>query len=238
MKIFPGHDDRYAPPGSSISENSNQIEVKIEMKCPECNNEIPDNFKFCNHCGAKIKNLGKSCPNKACNFTGLPLEALYCPDCGTKLNDEFASFKETTGINVEICDSQRDSINRLEIDKSHEKQIRFVMTPIKRLGLSKKSFFTVYVDNIPIKKGLLVDGFEFMYTKQEKTEGFYLVEIRLSLYDSVFGMKTTEIKEFTQRINLTNFQNNQIEFIYTENPLQLYRGAIKLSNEAIQLNKL
>ncbi len=66
------------------------------MKCQECNNEVPANAKFCNHCGAKIENQGKTCPK--CGRGGLPAEALFCPDCGTKLtgaNGSFATFTET-----------------------------------------------------------------------------------------------------------------------------------------------
>ncbi len=49
------------------------------MKCPKCNNGIAVGAKFCNHCGYKFK----VCPK--CGKTDFPPEAVYCSDCGKKL---------------------------------------------------------------------------------------------------------------------------------------------------------
>ncbi len=57
------------------------------MNCPTCNHEIPANAKFCNECGAKVENQGKTCPNEKCKRSGLPAEAKFCPDCGTMLTE-------------------------------------------------------------------------------------------------------------------------------------------------------
>lgn len=65
------------------------------MKCPNCDKEIPDGSKFCNHCGSKIESQRLTCQNPKCGRTGLPSEALFCPDCGSKLLDSFISFTET-----------------------------------------------------------------------------------------------------------------------------------------------
>ncbi len=73
------------------------------MKCPECNNELPAGAKFCNQCGTKIEEQGKTCPNPDCKRTGLPPEAVYCPECGWKLTGNFASFTETVnGVNFNM----------------------------------------------------------------------------------------------------------------------------------------
>lgn len=58
------------------------------MYCPTCNQEIPANAKFCNECGAKIEHTGKTCPNVKCKRSGLPMEAVYCPNCGIELNPQ------------------------------------------------------------------------------------------------------------------------------------------------------
>lgn len=55
------------------------------MKCSSCGFENPDLAKFCNHCGAKIEQHGKTCPNPECKRSGLPEEAVFCPDCGTAI---------------------------------------------------------------------------------------------------------------------------------------------------------
>lgn len=65
------------------------------MKCSECNNKIADGSTFCNHCGSKIEDQGKTCPNSECRKKGLPLEALFCPDCGTELEIQKKKKVET-----------------------------------------------------------------------------------------------------------------------------------------------
>ncbi len=74
-----------------------------KMQCPKCNNELPAGAKFCNQCGTKIEEQGKTCPNPDCKRTGLPPEAVYCPECGWKLTGNFASFTETVnGVSFDM----------------------------------------------------------------------------------------------------------------------------------------
>ena len=57
------------------------------MKCPHCNQEHPDNTKFCPETGKKIESL-KACSNPDCpDFSKyiLPLESHFCPSCGCEL---------------------------------------------------------------------------------------------------------------------------------------------------------
>jgi membrane protease subunit (stomatin/prohibitin family) len=82
------------------------------MPCPNCNNPVPANAKFCPECGQKIlhekagevicPNCGKSVPDgKFCSECGKPLvatcpncgkevesDAKFCPECGHKLTGE------------------------------------------------------------------------------------------------------------------------------------------------------
>lgn len=98
------------------------------MKCPNCNNNIPDGSKFCNHCGQHIEEsndvilcsnpeCGKAIPsdsnfcpfcggkiinNKACRNCGandLPLEAQYCFHCGCVLNEESMPYVNSNESN-------------------------------------------------------------------------------------------------------------------------------------------
>ena len=58
------------------------------MKCPHCNGEHPDNFKFCPETGVRIEPQLKACTNKDCPDYGkliLPLEAKFCPRCGKQI---------------------------------------------------------------------------------------------------------------------------------------------------------
>ncbi len=52
------------------------------MKCKQCNGSLADDAKFCSHCGAVVE---QRCPNKVCGKSGIPADALFCPDCGTRL---------------------------------------------------------------------------------------------------------------------------------------------------------
>jgi class 3 adenylate cyclase/tetratricopeptide (TPR) repeat protein len=51
-----------------------------KMKCPQCQTENPDGFKFCGECGAKFVRI---CPN--CNSVN-PLHFGFCGECGHHLS--------------------------------------------------------------------------------------------------------------------------------------------------------
>jgi len=57
------------------------------MICNNCNAEILTTVNFCPDCGNSVENLSKTCPNRECKCTGLPPEAVYCPECGVILID-------------------------------------------------------------------------------------------------------------------------------------------------------
>lgn len=60
------------------------------MKCPYCNQNHPDDTKYCPQTGKQIKQQLLSCLNSKCKYFGkhiLPLDTHYCPDCGTPMHD-------------------------------------------------------------------------------------------------------------------------------------------------------
>ncbi|QGZ97902.1 SPFH domain-containing protein [Mycoplasma sp. NEAQ87857] len=70
---------------SSVTAGANLIpnkkskkETKILIKCPECNNNVEQNAKFCNECGTKMINSCKSCKEV------LQPKAKFCVNCGEK----------------------------------------------------------------------------------------------------------------------------------------------------------
>src|SRR5574344_162783 len=56
------------------------------MECPNCHEQIPDESKFCLHCGAKTEPVLRKCDE--CGFDGLPADAQFCPCCCHKLNED------------------------------------------------------------------------------------------------------------------------------------------------------
>ena len=61
------------------------------MKCPHCNGEHPDNYRFCPITGEEILPQFKACTNEDCPDYGkyvLPLEAKFCPRCGQPIRVE------------------------------------------------------------------------------------------------------------------------------------------------------
>ena len=63
------------------------------MKCPNCNNEITDNAKFCRYCGTKIETQ----PEQA-----------KCPKCGA-LNRQGATFCDSCGAKMREDETPKDS---------------------------------------------------------------------------------------------------------------------------------
>ena len=79
------------------------------MKCPNCNSIIPDDCKFCNHCGQRIEhNSGViRCSNPKCREE-IPSNSKFCPICGMRLsfnvqNQESVLIICTEGDNCSIC---------------------------------------------------------------------------------------------------------------------------------------
>lgn len=69
------------------------------MKCPHCNQEHPDGFQFCPITGEKLDVLKACTLNPKCPDHGrhiLPMDSLFCPTCGCKLeNASCPTVKET-----------------------------------------------------------------------------------------------------------------------------------------------
>jgi NMD protein affecting ribosome stability and mRNA decay len=49
------------------------------MNCPNCNFKNSTNSRFCCQCGSPIAEK-KICSH--CNYSDIPNEAVFCPDCG------------------------------------------------------------------------------------------------------------------------------------------------------------
>jgi len=83
------------------------------MKCLVCNTQNSYNARFCNHCGAKMEQHHKTCPNPECKRGGLPDEAVFCPDCGIKLS------VTTNGISQKLNPGFSGSQSGFSIDGSN-----------------------------------------------------------------------------------------------------------------------
>lgn len=61
----------------------------MQMKCPHCNQNHPDDYQFCPVTGKKMESL-KACSNPKCLEYGkhlLPTDSLFCPKCGHELEE-------------------------------------------------------------------------------------------------------------------------------------------------------
>lgn len=86
------------------------------MKCPYCNQEHSDDAVFCPQTGKRIQEDKLACTeNPDCPIHGqriLPLNAIYCPECGAALkksshsrraNNEEPHEKWDTKIDFSAC---------------------------------------------------------------------------------------------------------------------------------------
>lgn len=52
------------------------------MKCPKCHNEIPDNSKFCNECGASLATNSSNQDSPVPMDKQVHKDLVKCPQCG------------------------------------------------------------------------------------------------------------------------------------------------------------
>lgn len=102
------------------------------MKCTKCKCEISNDSKFCPKCGSKVENIGKTCPNPKCGRTGLPKDAIFCPDCRTRLTDHNDSNKNESSNNnaselKNSSDSKSSVSNNLDNSKEKESSSNYVL---------------------------------------------------------------------------------------------------------------
>ena len=85
------------------------------MKCPHCGQEHPDDFKFCPISGQPLVPQTKVCGNPDCKYENVPIEAKFCPRCGTPFSTkEQCTFNRLNNANqsqiVIVCSEAGSSI--------------------------------------------------------------------------------------------------------------------------------
>lgn len=82
------------------------------MKCPYCNQEHPDDAVFCPQTGQRIQEDKLACTeNPNCPIHGqriLPLNAIYCPECGATLKKNSRSRSSNNEEHHENWDTTID----------------------------------------------------------------------------------------------------------------------------------
>ena len=95
------------------------------MNCPNCNNNIPDGSKFCNHCGQRIEIISgvKHCSNPQCGKE-IPSDSMFCPFCGNKQSmilhsDESIVIIHSEGDNCLLrgCDIESEQQETVRISR-------------------------------------------------------------------------------------------------------------------------
>lgn len=156
------------------------------MHCPSCNHEVPVNAKFCNHCGAKIESQGRTCPNQKCQRSGLPQDAVYCPDCRSELCDIKTIKKDQQISNQSIHGNHK--LNSFEAFTEKFNAINIEMLPVTggefTMGQSDPN---IYCDN---------------YTKDEQPQHKVVLDNFLM---SKFPVTIYQFKKF---INDTRFETS------------------------------
>lgn len=67
------------------------------MNCPNCHKELPNEAKFCLHCGAKIEVDDSTIECPSCHAR-IPKDSKFCPDCGTKIRIINENFEKSIPI--------------------------------------------------------------------------------------------------------------------------------------------
>lgn len=80
--------------GSQMANVSSQMNTNLNQqnlqKCPNCNNVLQSNSKFCNRCGEPVGQINSTTKTKdvKCNKCGFkfPVTSKFCPECGDLYN--------------------------------------------------------------------------------------------------------------------------------------------------------
>ena len=159
------------------------------MKCPHCGQEHPDDFKFCPISGQPLVPQTKVCGNPDCKYENVPIEAKFCPRCGTPFSTkEQCTFNRLNNANqsqiVIVCSKAGSSIQIGQwLDEGgREKRIRL-----------KKGENTINVEDYPE----LRYGFSFNdKDRPEHIESIILDEFDTSnvtdMHDMFYGCKSLE----------------------------------------------
>lgn len=70
------------------------------MKCPNCNKEISNDSKICNHCGSLVKAENEFLECEHCHKT-IPSDSNYCPFCGSGITIGEKFVPETLTVKLE-----------------------------------------------------------------------------------------------------------------------------------------
>ena len=145
------------------------------MKCPYCNGDHPDEFKYCPSTGKEIKLQFKACTNESCRDYGkyiLPLEARFCPECGSPILGKDAPEKTLNPDDSEIvvvCSGYGSFIQvgkRVEPESLRRtKRIRLRagknVISVKNCPELKYGFsFDLYSDNPRLIKKIILDNYD------------------------------------------------------------------------------
>lgn len=69
------------------------------MNCPNCKREIPNEAKFCLHCGVKIEVDASTIECPSCHAR-IPKDSKFCPDCGVPKTNSIDPIKQFTINNL------------------------------------------------------------------------------------------------------------------------------------------
>ena len=145
------------------------------MKCPYCNGDHPDEFKYCPCTGKEIKSQFKACTNESCRDYGkyiLPLEARFCPECGSPIKGKDAPEKTLNPGDSEIvvvCSGYGSFIQVGKLVESESfrrtKRIRLSagknVISMKNCPELKYGFsFDRYSDNPRLIKKIILDNYD------------------------------------------------------------------------------
>lgn len=70
------------------------------MKCPNCNQTIPDDSEFCQYCGHELKLV---CPKCGADLDD---DSDFCKKCGKKINKKSINKKKTTPLQIKPSDKE------------------------------------------------------------------------------------------------------------------------------------